>query len=173
MRVCVLFFSTRLKAVFNIGAALALMVGAQAWAAELTPNVFSIALKSLQAPETTSLSQFHNKSLVVSFFEPDCPWCYRQILMLNDVQQRCSDQLQVILIGTQGTRQQLQNELRRSKTLLPAFASSSALLQLTGPIRATPVTFIFNGQGVKVAELKGFAPQSAILDGICRAQVVP
>jgi len=133
-----------------------------------TETIFSLRLKSLQVPKFMSLSDYQHKYILMSFFAPDCSWCFRQILAFNELSTGCSANLQVILIGTQGTRQELQQELRRSQTSLPAFLSSSALQQLIGPISATPVTLLFDPQGTQRAILKGYTPQSPLFEAICQ-----
>jgi thioredoxin-related protein len=125
---------------------------------------FALSLKSLQKPATVSFAQYKNKKIILSFFEPECSWCYRQIVLLDKVQKQCGNNVQVILMGIHGTRQELQRDLRRIKTESPAYEASQALLNLTGDITATPITFFINTQGEITHKLRGYASDNSALN---------
>ena len=141
-------------------------VSAQEFDSE-TKGIYSLSLKSLSKPEIVSLNTVKHKHLLISFFEPECRWCYRQLRMLNKLQQTCDDNIQPIMIGIHGTRQVLQQELRLINVTLPAFEASEALLKLTGNIDATPITFIVNEDGAITQRLRGYTPNHAIYQQLC------
>ncbi|HEY6527426.1 MAG TPA: redoxin family protein [Cellvibrionaceae bacterium] len=134
-------------------------------------DFFALTLKSLQQPKAVSLAEYKNKNIILSFFEPDCPWCYQQIMTLKKLQARCADNTQIILIGVHATRQQLQQELRRVKTNLPAFEVNQTLLEITGPIAATPLTYFFNGAGIPSQVIRGYAPYHPAFEAACKTSL--
>ena len=125
---------------------------------------FALSLKSLQKPETISFAQYKNKKIIISFFEPECSWCYRQILLLNKAQEQCGNNIQVILIGIHGTRQELQRDLRRIKSDLPAYEANQALLNITGDVSTTPITFLINTQGDITHKLRGYTSNNSAIN---------
>lgn len=130
-------------------------------------GIYSLSLKSLSKPEMVSLNTVKHKHLLISFFEPECTWCYRQLRMLNKLQQTCEDNIQSIMIGVHGTRQALQREFRLINVTLPAFETSEALLAFTGNIEATPITFLVREDGVITHKLRGYMPNHSIYHQLC------
>jgi thiol-disulfide isomerase/thioredoxin len=128
---------------------------------------FALSLKSLQKPETVPFAQYKNRQILLSFFEPECSWCYRQILALDKLQKKCGNNIQVILMGIHGTRQELQRDLRRAKTNLPAYEANQALLNFTGDIDATPMTFIINTHGTITHKVRGYSPNLFTDNALC------
>ena len=130
-------------------------------------GIFALSLKSLQKPETISFARYKNKQIIISFFEPECSWCYRQILALDKLQKKCGNNILVILMGIHGTRQELQHDLRRAKTNMPAYEANQALLNFTGDIAATPITFFLNTHGDITHTLRGYSSDNAALNQVC------
>ena len=117
----------------------------------LAPQAFSsldqIQLPSLKNEATVNMADFHGKIVLFSFFEPNCPWCHRQMKVFNQIQSACDEGLQPISVGIHGTEQKLKSELRRAKVQYPAVKGTAALIQLTGEIDATPFTLAFEPDG--------------------------
>jgi thiol-disulfide isomerase/thioredoxin len=113
----------------------------------VTPQAFSslddIQLPSLRNKATINMADFNDKVVLLSFFEPDCPWCHRQMKVFNQIQSECDERLQPLSVGIHGTDQKLKSELRRAKVQYPAVRGTPALIQLTGEINATPWTLVF------------------------------
>jgi hypothetical protein len=131
-------------------------------------DFFALTLKSLLQPKVVALNEYKNKNIILSFFEPDCPWCFQQIMALEKLQARCADNAHIILIGVHATRGQLQQELRRIKTHLPAFEVNQRLLEITGPIVATPLTYFFNAAGMPSQVARGYAPDHPAFEAACK-----
>jgi hypothetical protein len=130
-------------------------------------GVFALSLKSLQKPEQVALNQYAHQKLIISYFEPECSWCYRQIKMLEVMHDQCGEKIQPLLIGTHGNRQELQAFLHRTHTHLPAFEASEALLKITGDTGATPLTLIIGAQGEITEKIRGYAPGNTSLKMLC------
>ena len=126
----------------------------------VTPQAFSslhdIQLPSLKNQATMSMAAFHGKVVLLSFFEPNCPWCYRQMKVFNQIQSECDEILQPLSVGIHGTNQKLRSELRRAKVQYPAVRSTPTLIQLTGEINATPWTLIFKPKGQLLVTRRGY-----------------
>ena len=45
------------------------------------------------------MADFRGQILLVSFFEPDCAWCFRQMKALNQVEDQCGEHLQPLSVG--------------------------------------------------------------------------
>ena len=95
----------------------------------------------------------------MSFFEPDCSWCYRQMKTLNRLHEDCPHRVQPLLVGINGNRRQLQKELRKAKVRYPAFSANRDLLRTTGKIPATPLTLIVDRQGQFLSAIRGYVPE--------------
>lgn len=126
----------------------------------LTPQALA-SLDQLQLPSLSdntivSMADFRGKILLLSFFEPDCPWCYRQMKVFNQIQAQCSAQLQPLSVGVRGTDQKLRQELRRAKVRYRTARGTPALHQLVGHIPATPWTLIFDPQGQLLGTWRGY-----------------
>jgi thiol-disulfide isomerase/thioredoxin len=127
---------------------------------------FSLSLKSLQSPAMDEMSQFNHKTIIINFFEPECNWCYRQIIALEKLPESCNG-VQVLLVGIHGNRQALQRELRRTKSTIPSYEASQALLALTDDIDATPITFIINTHGTITHKVRGYSPNLFTDNALC------
>jgi thioredoxin-related protein len=99
-----------------------------------------------------------NKSRsVILFFEPDCPWCFKQSKVFNLYLANCSAHVSIIGIGVNGNRQQLKKEAWRLKASFPLYMASAELLASTGTITSTPLLLILDDSGNIIAHRKGYA----------------
>lgn len=126
----------------------------------VTPQAFSspdeIQLPSLRSKTTINMADFKDKVVLLSFFEPNCPWCHRQMRVFNQIQSECHERLQPLSVGIHGTDQKLKSELRRAKVQYPAVKGTPALIQLTGEINATPWTLIFGPNRQLLVTWRGY-----------------
>jgi len=126
----------------------------------VAPQAFSslgeIQLTSLRNKATINMADFNDKVVLLSFFEPDCPWCHRQIKVFNQIQSACNELFQPLSVGIHGTNQKLRSELRRAKVQYPAVRGTPALIQLTGEVSATPLTLIFGQRGQLLFTWRGY-----------------
>jgi thiol-disulfide isomerase/thioredoxin len=140
----------------------------------VAPQAFSyleeIQLPSLRDKATINTADLYGKVVLLSFFEPDCPWCYRQMKVFNQIQSECDERLQPLSVGIHGTDQKLRSELRRAKVQYPAVRGTPALIQLTGEINATPWTLVFGPKGKLLVTWRGymkFAQVQALFPKLC------
>ena len=102
------------------------------------------------------MADFNDKVVLLSFFEPNCPWCYRQMKVFNQIQSACDELLQPLSVGIHGTDQKLRSELRRARVQYPAVRGTPALIQLTGEINATPWTLVFGPKRQLLVTWRGY-----------------
>ncbi|MEX2962513.1 TlpA family protein disulfide reductase [Microbulbifer sp. TYP-18] len=121
-------------------------------------RLLDMELRSLAGPARASLAQYRDLPVLMVFFEPECPWCFRQVRALNRLLARCPGQFQPLAVGTNGARRALLAEYRRLRPNFPAFQISGELLDKVGSIPATPFMLLVNRDGLPAGWLRGFVP---------------
>lgn len=119
-------------------------------------SIHQFELQSLTNQKTVSLNYYSGKLMLISFFEPKCPWCYRQMKTLNVISKECSHQVQPISIGINGNAFALKKELRRAKVAYPSFLANKKLLNKIGKIPATPWMLVADANGEIIGHMRGY-----------------
>lgn len=124
------------------------------------PRAFS-ALDSVMLPSLTddsrvSLRDYKGQVLLLSFFEPDCKWCYRQMKVFNQVSKQCNESLQPLSVGVHGDKLSLRQEVRRAKVEYPAVMGTTEFQQYFGDVPATPWTLIFDQHSQLLGKWQGY-----------------
>lgn len=96
------------------------------------------------------------KPTMLSFFEPECSWCFKQIKALNKLQQSCELKLNITLVGINGNKQQLRKFLQTTRNQLPAIQHQAKLRQQLGKITATPTHVFFDRHHQFISKQSGF-----------------
>lgn len=113
-------------------------------------------IEALDINTHQKIELFNNhKPNLLSFFEPDCPWCYKQIKALKKFQAHCPNQLNIVLVGIHGKKQQLRQELKKTQSKLPAIEYTPALKKRIGKIAATPTNVFLEHNGKLAAKQRG------------------
>lgn len=114
-------------------------------------------LKPLLASQTTaSLQTLANEQpLAVVFYQPDCPWCQKQMQQLVSYQQQCHHGFQSVFIGTQGKHRALLREVQSYQQQALSFAADSQFIRLLGAIPATPITLFIDQHGQLLSANRG------------------
>jgi thioredoxin-related protein len=147
-----------------IGALLALLLGAQVQAAE-PPTLGGLSLLSIEDGRSQRIDSLAKGPLLMSFFEPDCTWCARQIRDLEAAKTQCAKPLPFALVGVHGDRMELRLMLRRAKAgHLPAHVASPALLEALDGIPATPHAVILDAQGHPLVRMRGYIPLAKLCE---------
>jgi len=133
-------------------------------AAAATPaaGLYDLSLERLEARGALALEDYRGHVLLLSFFEPGCAWCYRQLRTLERLQARCGQGLRPIAVGINGRNDALRRELRRAQVTFPGTRASAALLALTGEVPATPWTLVMTPDGELAATLRGFVREAPL-----------
>jgi thioredoxin-related protein len=117
-------------------------------------------LKPLAQDELLSLGDYAGAPLLLSFFEPACSWCVRQLRELVKLQHSSKQRLQIVALGIHGEKPALERVLARSgaRGHLTAAVASPALLSAIGDIPATPYLLLFDAAGKLDSKHRGYLP---------------
>jgi peroxiredoxin len=117
-------------------------------------DILDYRLRDLSSTREVALDEFRGDVSVLMFFEPDCPYCFRQARVLNDLQAACAD-VQPVAIGVNGDRAALQKEARRMGARFPVLQIDQRLQDDIGEIVATPLMLVSDRNGMLVTWLRG------------------
>jgi thioredoxin-related protein len=120
-------------------------------------SLYSITLDSLTQLDTIAFEEYREKYLVLTIFEPECPWCMKQFKALETLYSTCHSKLQPIGVGI-GSKKGLKDIVYRTKITFPAGQASSEFIELFGQPSATPFSIIVNEKGDLVTTLQGYIP---------------
>ena len=122
-----------------------------------------VRLDSKDAPgvQVETLAPYSGRPMLVSFFMPKCRWCQRQHKTLKQMQANCPS-LQPVMLGVQGSKRHLKQELKREKNTFPAYIASPAIVKAIGAKSPVPMMLMFNGQGQLVFKTQGYTPQEKL-----------
>lgn len=115
-----------------------------------------LSLERLDRRGEFALAGRPQQVLMLTFFEPQCSWCQRQLRALGELAQSCDPQLQPVAVGINGREGALRRELRRARVRYPAVRASRELLRRVGDVPATPWTLLMDGSGTVLATLRGY-----------------
>ncbi|GEA13077.1 redoxin domain-containing protein [Alteromonas sp. KUL49] len=130
-----------------------ILVSSPSWGASL----YSIKLDSLTQLDTIALEDYQNKILVLTIFEPECPWCMKQFKALEALYTNCDSKLQPIGIGL-GSIKGLKAIVYRTKITFPAGQASTEFIALVGQPQATPFSIIVDESGQLITSFQGYIP---------------
>ena len=95
--------------------------------------------------------------ILLSFFEPNCPWCYRQMKVFNKLDSSCGKHIQPVVVGINGNARALRKELRKAKVGFPALKASKELKSIFS-VPATPWTLVIDADGQLLTSIRGYKP---------------
>ncbi|MBX2848611.1 MAG: conjugal transfer protein TraF [Acidiferrobacterales bacterium] len=121
----------------------------------LAVDLLNYQLKELNGIESHHLERYRGDTVLMVFFQPDCSFCVKQSKVLNQIQEKCAD-FQVIGVGVNGSRNDLQVELRAMRANYPAYQISPALQAEVGKVVGTPLMLIANKNGQFTQHLQGY-----------------
>lgn len=130
-------------------------------AATPAPSFKPVTVARIDRDATVLLQAPEAGLLFITFFEPDCSWCLKQMQALDELQKN-KKQYKVVAIGIQGSRFDLKQWAARADTGLPITRITPQIERQLGSPRVTPTTLIFDDKGNFVAKFVGFQPNSDI-----------
>jgi thiol-disulfide isomerase/thioredoxin len=122
--------------------------------AEAEVDILDYRLRDLLSSDAMELDVFRGGVSVLMFFEPDCPYCFRQARVLNQLQRECPD-LHPVAIGLNGDRRALQKEAGRMRAEFPVLEIDERLQSDLGKVEATPLMLVGDRSGMLVTWLHG------------------
>jgi thiol-disulfide isomerase/thioredoxin len=124
-------------------------------------DILDYRLRDLLSADAMELEVFRGGISVLMFFEPECPYCYRQARVLNQLQRECRD-LHPVAIGINGDRRALQREAERMRAEFPALEIDERLQRDIGKVEATPLMLVGDRSGMLVTWLRGLQSAAAL-----------
>jgi hypothetical protein len=131
---------------------LATFLGCGDAAAEV--DILDYRLRDLLSSDAMELDVFRGGISVLMFFEPDCPYCFRQARVLNELQRECSG-VHPVAIGLNGDRRALQEEAARMRAEFPVLEVDERLRHDIGKVEGTPLMLVGDRSGMLVTWLRG------------------
>jgi len=122
------------------------------------------------AATVETLANYQGKTLLTSFFMPNCRWCQRQHKVLKKMQNTCPN-LQTVMLGVQGSKQKLRHELKREKNSFPAFLANKNIINAIGPQSPVPMMLIFDSQGQLAFKTIGYTPEEKLKTLLSRHKI--
>jgi predicted DsbA family dithiol-disulfide isomerase len=117
-------------------------------------DILDYRLRDLLSSDAMELDVIRGGISVLMFFEPNCPYCFRQARVLNDLQRECPD-VHPVAVGFNGDRRALQNEAARMRAEFPVLEIDERLRRDLGKVDATPLMLIGDRSGMLVTWLRG------------------
>jgi hypothetical protein len=117
-------------------------------------DILDYRLRDLLSSDAMELDVFRGGISVLMFFEPDCPYCFRQARALKELQRECPD-VEPVAIGLNGDRRALQQEAARMRAEFPVLEIDERLRHDIGKVEATPLMLVGNRSGMLVTWLRG------------------
>jgi len=102
-----------------------------------------------------TLANYQGSPLITAFFMPNCRWCQRQHKVLKKIQHSCP-QIQTVMLGVQGSKQKLRQELIREKNTFPAYLANNNIVQAIGADSPVPMLLFFDQQGELAFKTVGY-----------------
>jgi peroxiredoxin len=147
--------------------AAALLLGLLAFATRAEVDILDYTLRDLATSSDVSLADFRGRLSILMFFEPDCPYCFRQARALDALLATCPD-IQPIAIGVNGDRAALQKEMRRMRAEFPVLQIDAHFQADLGKVVATPLLLLSDRNGMLVTHLRGLQSEDVLRDLISR-----
>ncbi len=124
-------------------------------------DILRYQLRDLASDKTVDLAMHRGAINLLMFFEPECPYCFKQARILSQLQHRC-DRIQPIAVGVNGSRQDLRAEMRRMRAEFPALQISVRLHEDLGKVEGTPLLLITDRAGMLVTWLRGLKQEDML-----------
>jgi len=107
------------------------------------------------------LEAYQGSTMLLSFFMPKCKWCKRQHSALKRMQESCP-KLNTVMLGVQGSKQQLRRALKRKKNTFPAFIASPNIIKAVGSGSPVPMMLVFNKTGKLIFKTIGYTEENKL-----------
>ncbi len=117
-------------------------------------DILDYRLRDLLSNDAMELDVFRGGVSILLFFEPDCPYCFRQARVLNELQRECRD-VHPVAIGLNGDRRALLTEAARMRAEFPVLEIDERLRRDVGKVEGTPLMLVGDRSGMLVTWLRG------------------
>ena len=128
-----------------------------------SPQLLNYQHTHLQSGKVQALENLKGKPTLMMFFEPQCPWCFKQGKAFNALLKLCPNTVNIVALGTHGDKSSLKKEWWKMKLHFPGYLTGQAMLNDIGTIPATPITLIADEQGNLTSHLRGYVKLDELL----------
>ncbi|MGR3972533.1 TlpA family protein disulfide reductase [Shewanella sp. 1180_01] len=123
--------------------------------------------QALRSQKLTNLSHLEGQPTAIMFFEPECPWCIKQSVVLKKIHKDCSQSIHPVALGVNGDNLTLKRALFRLDFPFEAYRAPPKLLKDMGGIPATPILLLLNANGELVKGYRGFTSEDELKAQLC------
>jgi len=120
-------------------------------------ELYNLSLTGLNTETSLKMQAYEGQVLLLSFFEPECRWCYRQMKVFNRLHADCQA-VTPVAVGIHGDTRSLRQELRRAQVEYPAVRANRSLISIVGEVPSTPWTVIVSSSGEIISTIQGYYP---------------
>ena len=149
--------------------AVACVLALMSFTASASLDLASYPLRGLEASGVEARSLPADVDVLV-LFEPECTWCFKQVRVLNRLQQQCAS-FRAAGVGVNGSRRALLAEVRRLRADFPLYEASQALLADLGQIPGTPLMIYIDQSGQFENFSRGFQSESLLIKRLANSQL--
>ena len=129
-------------------------------------SAHQFSLKSLKTGERSTVLPENELATIAMVYQPDCPWCEKQELLLRKIKHACDSNVNLALIGNKGSARDLKRELKHFSQNLPAYRADSKFLRKIGGVDASPTTLFFDKKGNIIAKKRGYISPEKLFNAV-------
>lgn len=118
-------------------------------------DLLQYRLLDLNNGERVELEQYRAQPVLIMLFQPECPYCGRQVTAIQELREECPD-FTPIAVGVNGSRQRLRQELAELDPEFAAYEASGDMNRDLGDIDGTPVMLLTDQNGLYQTHLFGY-----------------
>ncbi|WP_299011504.1 hypothetical protein [uncultured Shewanella sp.] len=118
---------------------------------------------NLVTHQKETLQRFMGKPSLLMFFEPDCPWCFKQGKAFNQLLIDCPDAINLVALASHGDKRILRKAAWKMKLHFPAYLANNAMMNTLGSLPATPITLILDDSGHLHSLIRGYVKLEQLL----------
>jgi thioredoxin-related protein len=108
----------------------------------------------------------NDKPHLLMFTQPDCKWCKKEAAALRELVEKCSEHLNVAILGFKGTNMQSRREGRFYSESIPFLKASKALLRQFKGIETSPSFVFLNQDSELLAKRVGYLQPSKLFNAV-------
>ncbi len=117
---------------------------------------------NLKSGQLSTLDHLKGKPSLMMFFEPECPWCFKQGKAFNRLLAQCDNKVNIVAMGANADRSSLKKTLWKMHLNFDGFEAGPTMMQQVGQLPATPITLLLDEQGNLVSFLRGYVKDAQL-----------
>ena len=126
----------------------------------------AIELTNLRTMSIEDALVSNHKPHLLMFTQPDCKWCKKEAEALSELAEKCSQQVNITILGFKGTVIQLRREGRFYSPSIPFLRASKALLRQFKGVETSPSFVFLNQDSELLAKRVGYLQPSKLFNAV-------